>query len=35
VFPTSIRDANGNYITITYVNNQGPVSRRSPIRWAA
>lgn len=24
VFPTSIRDANGNYITITYVNNQGP-----------
>jgi len=24
VFPTFIEDANGNYITITYVNNQGP-----------
>lgn len=24
VYPTSIEDANGNYITITYVNNAGP-----------
>jgi RHS repeat-associated protein len=24
VYPTQITDANGNYITITYVNNQGP-----------
>lgn len=24
VYPTSILDANGNFITITYVNNQGP-----------
>jgi RHS repeat-associated protein len=24
LFPTFIEDANGNYITITYVNNQGP-----------
>jgi RHS repeat-associated protein len=24
VYPTSIEDANGNYITITYVNNSGP-----------
>jgi RHS repeat-associated protein len=24
VYPTKIRDANGNYITITYVNNAGP-----------
>jgi RHS repeat-associated protein len=24
VFPTFIEDANGNYITITYLNNQGP-----------
>ncbi|HKV37416.1 MAG TPA: RHS repeat-associated core domain-containing protein [Pyrinomonadaceae bacterium] len=24
VFPTSIEDANGNFITITYVNNAGP-----------
>src|SRR5712692_7150007 len=24
VYPTSILDANGNYITITYVNNTGP-----------
>ena len=24
VYPTMITDANGNYITITYVNNQGP-----------
>ena len=24
VFPTSITDANGNFITITYVNNAGP-----------
>jgi RHS repeat-associated protein len=24
VYPTKIRDANGNYLTITYVNNAGP-----------
>ena len=24
VYPTNIKDANGNYITITYVNNSGP-----------
>ena len=24
VYPTQIKDRNGNYITITYVNNQGP-----------
>ena len=24
VYPTSIKDPNGNYITITYVNNSGP-----------
>ena len=24
VFPTRITDANGNYITITYLNNTGP-----------